>query len=1020
MAVAFDAKTATWKSVNGVATMDVTNLTVGAGSNRALLVMILFSDGVQPAGQTVTWDATGTPQPCTLIPGTQNQSGAMTCATALYGLINPTSGNKTLRISWTGNLEAHACAIAFTGVDQTSVAVAFPNGATHFVNGASPATVTVNSATGDMAAACHANTFSGWGAISGTTLATDSGTGPNLAIASNYANGAAPNVAMTAAFTGTGTNMSAGCDILAAGGGAITGTLAATEAGDTAAISGTVTLTPVTGTLAATEAGDTARFFEPIVTGTLASTEAGDSAAFAGGSGGTPTLIWTVGSTTSDNNGIAVNGVQFNGPNNTLAGNSLILAIGYPYSASRTVSINDSAGDVWPAPAIVQGTAANGNMRTAIYVLPNASAALHQLTLTFDAAVRPFSYSLSEFNNVALVSPLDGTKGANAVAGSAANAGSFTPTTNNDASGGHLIFQYAISNDTVGTGSATRASAMSATNGAKLLHADNSGTIPSASAYLVQGANAAINPGFAITQSTGTNFVVSAVALKAAMAGAAPAAGIRIIRVLHFSLTPGSSGVKTYLFPVDGNLRVLTMAAGSDLNPVPSVTDSDGHTYSPRAAASQSQIFDFGNTTANNALTLSFDAGANQFSGHLWDIIGADPTPFMNASGIYKSNPSSGAVVNDLPDHTPNANVKGLTIAQTGMGTAGPVSIIPPSSFFAPGAPAGATPDIIYYTGMSDADLFDNADPFGHVSFNDNTPQTWNWGMGVAGRGSTAFATAASYKQATTTSTGTLASTEAADTAAFAGSLNVFGPLASSEAGDTAAVTGNVVWLATLAASETGDAAAFTAAIIGTGTLAATEGSDVSAITAGIVATGDFAATEAADAAAFTGAVVVAGTLAASEAADTAAFTTDVVATGTLAATEARDTAAFTGSVFSGLIAILNASEAADAAAFAGQVTGIAGILDALGGADTASFAGAVLPLSTGNFAATEAADIAAFAGSVISAAAIGALAATEAPDTARFASGKVIETVSLIGQRTGPAEFIAQRTAPASWKAQA
>lgn len=69
----------------------------------------------------------------------------------------------------------------------------------------------------------------------------------------------------------------------------ITGTLAATEAGDSAAFSGSTTSAAVTGTLAATEAGDTANFSGSVVsTGALAATEAADTASFSGSLSGAP------------------------------------------------------------------------------------------------------------------------------------------------------------------------------------------------------------------------------------------------------------------------------------------------------------------------------------------------------------------------------------------------------------------------------------------------------------------------------------------------------------------------------------------------------------------------------------------------------------------------------------------------------------------------------------------------------------------------------------------------------------
>lgn len=467
------------------------------------------------------------------------------------------------------------------------------------------------------------------------------------------------------------------------------------------------------------------------------------SGAISGGVLPVPTLAQAVASTVNDNNGINGNNFQFGPPNVTLPGNCLVLEIEYPYSASRRVAIVDSAGDTWPAAAVVAGTASSGNMRVALYVLPNASNNLHTLTVTFDALLKPFRYTLSEWNNIATASPVDGTT---TTPTPGASFTPFTPATNNDANGGHLIISTAISNDTVGTLFANQASAMSPNNGAQLIHADNTCTIPSLSAHQVQAVNGSSTPGFSVTQSTPTNFVGAALALKIASAGQAPGPGIRIVRILHATLTNPQGGDNVILFPCDGNLRVATMAAGNNLNQVNSVKDSNNSTgYAVRTnAAGESQVFDSVNTAPNNAnsLTQNLDPSETQYSIHMLDIAGAATSPFMNASGFNGSAPASGTVFNDFPDHTPNANVKGLSIIQTGMGTAGP------EYGFASGAPAGAIFDNVNYTNNSDSDRMDNADPFAHLYFATNTPQTWNWLLGAAGLGSTAFATAVSYKSA--------------------------------------------------------------------------------------------------------------------------------------------------------------------------------------------------------------------------------------------------------------------------------
>jgi hypothetical protein len=98
----------------------------------------------------------------------------------------------------------------------------------------------------------------------------------------------------------------------------------------------------------------------------------------------------------------------------------------------------------------------------------------------------------------------------------------------------------------------------------------------------------------------------------------------------------------------------------------------------------------------------------------------------------------------------------------------------------------------------------------------------------------------------TTSWNATLAATEAADTAALAGTVSWTGILAATEAQDTAALAGTTSWNAVLAATEAQDTAAIAGGIFGTGTLAATEAQDVAALTGGIFGTGTLAVTEAA------------------------------------------------------------------------------------------------------------------------------------------------------------------------------
>lgn len=106
------------------------------------------------------------------------------------------------------------------------------------------------------------------------------------------------------------------------------------------------------------------------------------------------------------------------------------------------------------------------------------------------------------------------------------------------------------------------------------------------------------------------------------------------------------------------------------------------------------------------------------------------------------------------------------------------------------------------------------------------------------------------------------------------------------------------------------------------GTLAATEAGDTAAIAGLVGRIGTLGATEGIDAAAFAGLAGSIGTLAAIEAADTAAFAAAVATLGTLAAIEGSDVFAGTGTVAaaSAIVGSLNAVEGADVAAFVGAV----------------------------------------------------------------------------------------------------
>lgn len=144
MAAAFDANATTFISGNGVTSLSLTTLTVGSGTNRALVAQMSFKV-TTISSLVVNWDSAGTPQACTSIIAANNGAN---CRSVELGLVNPTAGNKTLAASWTTASDAILNATSWTGVDQTGSTTSFPNG-TSATGTTTPASLVITSASGD-------------------------------------------------------------------------------------------------------------------------------------------------------------------------------------------------------------------------------------------------------------------------------------------------------------------------------------------------------------------------------------------------------------------------------------------------------------------------------------------------------------------------------------------------------------------------------------------------------------------------------------------------------------------------------------------------------------------------------------------------------------------------------------------------------------------------------------------------------------------------------------------------------
>lgn len=455
------------------------------------------------------------------------------------------------------------------------------------------------------------------------------------------------------------------------------------------------------------------------------------SGSASGGGGNTPTLIQHISSSTNPV-GLGISGNNFKIPVSTVrSGNCLILAISYPNGSTPTVT--DNNGNTWPGSPAVSKT--GGSYTAAIFVLPNANAGAVVITVSFGSSVIPFNYSVSEFMNIATSSPTNGSIGATG-AGPSLAAGSFTPTTNNDANGGNLIWSYSAISDSA----SSNPTSFSPGGSFSLLDGDitwtNNQGFPHSSQFFVQASQAAVNASVTATGDSSNNYNTIAVALKAASAGTAAPAGIRVAKILHFSNnTPHTT--QTLQIPSTGNLRVLVLPGGPSISPITSVVDSESGSWTQVTNPGDTPyMFYRQNTSANNALTVTITYSGSQigYSFRYFDIVSAAASSFDTSAVMSTTSVSNQSSVNNAPTITPTTS-NGLVIAIMGIGQGPGLAVTSPS---------GGQWDLVTYTGETDLDLMENADALMHYYNATTSTINVNWTI-TSLPGNSAFATAGAF-----------------------------------------------------------------------------------------------------------------------------------------------------------------------------------------------------------------------------------------------------------------------------------
>ncbi len=466
--------------------------------------------------------------------------------------------------------------------------------------------------------------------------------------------------------------------------------------------------------------------------------------------GQTPTLVqhYYTGAN-SPLRGLTATNYTFRLPNKTLSGNCLIMFLDYPHGVS-VFSITDDGNNTWPA-AAVTADGSVGSAATAAYVLPNGASGTRMITVTFSAAVAgvhavfleyynvasgtrvitvTFSAAVAgvhavflEYYKVAISDAVGGTASRATAVSPAISSGTLSPSA---AASGNLVLHYSMDNvGEVGGENTTAVTAWSAGSGWTVLGGDINNSHDTSSfalqARIADGTN--FNPAMTATQAVADTFNSIAVEIKAASAGTAPAAGIRIIKqqfYVNTALTvPGSW---TEFFPSQGNLlAAVNIYPGSTTS---AITDSNSNPWTQAHTDVGTPAIQYAqNPATSSTLTVTVpltNANANT-TITLYDITGAATSSVLTqAVTVDDTDASDASVINNAPSITP-LNPNGLIIVATGIGQG-------PLTGFASGAPATALFMPVTYPGETDFDTFDNADGYAHNYYGTSlTQQNYNW-----------------------------------------------------------------------------------------------------------------------------------------------------------------------------------------------------------------------------------------------------------------------------------------------------
>jgi hypothetical protein len=364
----------------------------------------------------------------------------------------------------------------------------------------------------------------------------------------------------------------------------------------------------------------------------------------------TPTLkrSWGFVGCTSNSSDVGNNfkvGLEKAGPCVAVAGDMLVIGIACP--AGLTITITDD-GTGGSANTYTQQVTLTGNRLYRIYTCSiTTTTGPTVLTFGFGGNHSDIQLYVGLFYNCATASYTDGSA-AQTVTPANNTAPNITTGSYSTTVDGDLIFNIVFDDASPPLGLPNAVTSFTWGSGFTGLYAEEN-QYGSAAQYEVQGTHGAINPGLTFAQATHDQFAALSLAIKAGSGGAAPAAGMYILRS-QMVYNVSSAATITTNFPASGNLLAAVNDAGPVGSSLTKITDSQsnggagGWTAIVTNGTTDPQAYYAPNASTANAMTVSLQfgsAGGNDLIA-LYDIHGAATVPLDTAVTAANSSTLTG------------------------------------------------------------------------------------------------------------------------------------------------------------------------------------------------------------------------------------------------------------------------------------------------------------------------------------------------------------------------------------------